>query len=99
MSTKSGRLLAYLIISIMGLIFGVLFWWLPSWRPVLLMAILGFVAIGLIMYQTIRAYVLFKHDAIQTRNQQRPCPYCEAPIYKSDTTCPYCRRDVSVDAG
>lgn len=97
MLTNGIRRWLYILTVLIFFVFGALFWWLPSWRPVLMMATLGLVAIGLVTYQSMRAYILFKNDAIQMKNQQRPCPFCEAPIYKSDKTCPYCRRDVPRD--
>ncbi|TVP95442.1 MAG: hypothetical protein EA374_03935 [Acholeplasmatales bacterium] len=94
MSTKRLHRLAYGLFAVLAIITCGLFWWFEAWRPVLMVATLAFVAIGLITFQSMRAYTLFRQDAIATRKQQRPCPFCEAPVYKTDTVCPYCRRAI-----
>ncbi len=40
------------------------------------------------------AFFAMHKNAAQTRAAMQPCPHCKKPIYKDDSVCPYCKREL-----
>lgn len=67
----------------------------PSSQTFIIMVAVVFLTLTLLTLQLTSAIMMFKKDKEDALRLMKKCPYCEAPIYKSDTTCPYCKKAIN----
>ncbi len=48
----------------------------------------------LLMSQMAYGFYLYKQEQALKQKNMRKCPHCQKPIYRDDTTCPYCQSTV-----
>jgi hypothetical protein len=66
----------------------------PERLDIVIIALIVILPVTLLSMQAYSAVRLFKTDKLERLKLMRACPYCQAPIYKTDKVCPYCKKEV-----
>ena len=63
---------------------------------VLLFSFIFISVLSALSLQLYHFYTLYQKDNLMKKELMMPCHYCEAPIYKTDKQCPYCKKSISL---